>query len=309
VESALEQSKKELEKVQKSHEDDLSVIENLRGKHERAMKIAEDHRTNNASLTKSLSTKDRKIQDLEKVLTEQNASSKRNTSETLEKLKLLYEEYKKSLNEFGVRPAPLLDSIEIPKFMDWMETEFKALSEVISGASDFAAAFSVESILKILHDIDCADLEKFRGKISQFPSATSTAILRANADVQAIKNKFAREFWLTSGKETVKVIARAKLGEVNFARFRHLYRLLVFQSLEFPLNLLFFLSQLNEEENRENITASLEGSTSGEDSSDSGEGGSGGSSSSSSSSSSDEGSNGGQAFEHEDSSPKVDVTN
>jgi hypothetical protein len=51
-----------------------------------------------------------------------------------------------------------------------METEFKALSEVISGASDFAAAFSVESILKILHDFDCADLEKFREKISQFPA-------------------------------------------------------------------------------------------------------------------------------------------
>jgi hypothetical protein len=129
-------------------------------------------------------------------------------------LKLLYEEYKKSLNEFYVRPAPLPDNIEIPEFMDWMETEFKALTEVISGASDFAAAFSVESILKILHDFDCADLEKFRENISQFPSTTSTAILRANADVQAIKNKFAREFWLTSGKETVKVIARTKLAEV-----------------------------------------------------------------------------------------------
>jgi type IV secretory pathway VirJ component len=70
MESALEQSKKELEKVQKSHEDDLSVIENLRGKHERAMKIAEDLRTNNSSLAKSLSTKDRKIQDLEKALAE-----------------------------------------------------------------------------------------------------------------------------------------------------------------------------------------------------------------------------------------------
>jgi hypothetical protein len=237
-ESTLEQSKKELDRVQKSHEDDLSVIENLRGKHERAMKIAEDLRTNNSSLAKSLSTKDRKIQDLEKALAEQNAASKRNTSETLEKLKLLCEEYKRSLKEFGVRPAPLPDNIEIPEFMDWMETEFKALSEVISGASDFAAAFSVESILKILHDFDCADLEKFRGKISQFPSATSTAILRANADVQAIKNKFAREFWLTSGKETVKVIARAKLAEVKFARFRHLL-----QSLEFSYTCFsFFLS-------------------------------------------------------------------
>jgi hypothetical protein len=58
-----------------------------------------------------------------------------------------------------------------------METEFKALTEVISGASDFAAAFSVESILKILHNFDCVDLEKFHANLSQFPSATSTAIL------------------------------------------------------------------------------------------------------------------------------------
>jgi flagellar motility protein MotE (MotC chaperone) len=156
-------SKKELEKVQKAHEDDLSLIENLREKHERAAKTAEGLRINNASLAKSCSTKDQKILDLEKALAEQDETLKKNISEILEKLKLLYEEYKKSLNEFGVRPAPLPANIEIPEFMDWMEAEFKALSEVISGASDFAAAFSVESILKILHDFDCADLEKFRG--------------------------------------------------------------------------------------------------------------------------------------------------
>jgi Rad3-related DNA helicase len=170
AESALEQSKKELEKVQKSHEDDLSVIENLREKHERAMKIAEDLLINNASLTKSLSVKDRKILDLEKALAEQSESSKKNTSEILERLRLLYEEYKKSLNEFGVRPAPLPDDIEIPEFMDWMETEFKALTEVISSASDFAAAFSVESILKILHNFYCVNLEKFRANLSNSPA-------------------------------------------------------------------------------------------------------------------------------------------
>jgi hypothetical protein len=175
---------------------------------------------------------------------------------------------------------------------------------VISSASDFATAFSVESILKILHDYDCADLEKFRGKISQFPSATSTAIHRANADVQAIKNKFAKEFWLTSGKETVKAIARAKLAEVVFVRFLNLCLPPMFESLKFPSHLTLFLSQLNEEENRENITASPEESTSGEDSSNSGEGGSGGSSSSS-----DAGSDDGRSSEHEDNSPKVDVMN
>jgi hypothetical protein len=68
-----------------------------------------------------------------------------------------------------------------------------------------------------------------------------------------------------------------------------------------------FVSQLNEEENRENIAASPEGSTSGEDSSNLGEGGSGGSSSSSSSS--EAGCDDGQSSEHDDNSPKVDVTN
>jgi hypothetical protein len=95
---------------------------------------------------------------------------KKNMSDILEKLKLLFEEYKKSLNEFGVRPAPLPADLGIPEFMEWMETEFKALSEVISGASDFAAAFSVESILKSLHDFDCADLEKFCKRSLDFPT-------------------------------------------------------------------------------------------------------------------------------------------
>jgi chromosome segregation ATPase len=58
AEAALEQSKKELEKVQKTHEDDLSLIENLREKHDRSSKVVEDLRANNADLAKSLSAKD-----------------------------------------------------------------------------------------------------------------------------------------------------------------------------------------------------------------------------------------------------------
>jgi hypothetical protein len=73
-------------------------------------------------------------------------------------------------------------------------------------------AFSVESILKLLHDFDCADLVKFHEKLPQFPDALSTSRLRPNEDVLAIKAKFAREFWLTSGNEVVKNIAHAKLG-------------------------------------------------------------------------------------------------
>jgi type IV secretory pathway VirJ component len=93
AEATLEESKKELEKVRKSHEDDLGIIEKLRQKQERAAKIAEDLRINNASLAKSLSIKDRKIVDIEKALAEQGEASKKNTLEILGKLKLLYAEY------------------------------------------------------------------------------------------------------------------------------------------------------------------------------------------------------------------------
>jgi predicted RNase H-like nuclease (RuvC/YqgF family) len=72
---ALEQSKKELEKLQKTHEDDLSLIANHRKTHDRSSKIVEDLRANNADLARSLSSKDQRIQDLEKALIEQREAS------------------------------------------------------------------------------------------------------------------------------------------------------------------------------------------------------------------------------------------
>jgi hypothetical protein len=58
--------------------------------------------------------------------------------------------------------------------MELIDAEFKELHEVISGANDFAVAFSVESIPKLLHNFNCADLVKFREKLPQFPDALST---------------------------------------------------------------------------------------------------------------------------------------
>jgi hypothetical protein len=192
------------------------LIENLRKTHEKSSKIAEDLRANNADLSRSLSNKEQKIQDHEKALTEQREASGKKISDIIDRLKVLFEEYERSLNEFGVRPAPLPADLGLPEFMEWIDAEFEVLLEVISGANDFAAAFSVESILKLLHDFDCADLAKFCEKLPQFPDALSTSRLRPNEDVQAIRSKFAREFWLASGKEAVKSIARAKLTQVNF---------------------------------------------------------------------------------------------
>jgi hypothetical protein len=194
ADEALEQSKKDLEKLQKTHDDNLSLIENLRKTHVRSSKFAEDLRANNADLARSLSSKEQKIQDLEKALTEQREASGKKISDIINRLKILFEEYERSLNEFGVRPEPLPADLGLREFMDWIDAEFKVLPEVISGANDFAAAFSVESILKLLHDFDCADLAKFREKLPQFLDALSTSRLRPNEDVQAIRSKFAREF-------------------------------------------------------------------------------------------------------------------
>jgi hypothetical protein len=200
----------------KTHDDDLSLIENLRRTHDKSSKSAEDLRANNADLARSLSNKEQRIQDLEKALIEQRDASGKRFSDIMNKLKALFEEYERSLNDFGIRPVPLPTDLGLPEFMEWIDAEFKALPEVISGANDFAVAFSVERILKLLHDFDCADLLKIREKLPHFPDALSTSRLRPNEDVQAIQSKFAREFWLASRKEAVKSIARAKLAQVNF---------------------------------------------------------------------------------------------
>jgi hypothetical protein len=143
----------------------------------------------------------------------------------------LFEKYREALRNFSVHPCPFPESGEMFELMDWIETEFRALPDVISGASDFAAAFSVESIMKLLYDFDCVDLVKFRENLSRFPDARSTSFIRPNEDVQAIKVRFTREFWFTSGKEFAKKIACAKLDKVGFCQilpdFRHLTNIFI----------------------------------------------------------------------------------
>jgi hypothetical protein len=62
----------------------------------------------------------------------------------------------------------------------------------------------------------------------------STLIIWANEDVQVIKSKFAREFWLASRKEAVKVIARANLAQVNLCAISSLLLVREILFLDFP---------------------------------------------------------------------------
>jgi chromosome segregation ATPase len=141
AEEAIKHSKKDLEKLQKTHDDDLKLIENLRKDHDKSSKTAEDLRINNADLAKTLSNKEQNILELEKALADRNEAYGKEILDILNKLKLLVKEYEKALMEFGVHPAPLPSDMGISDFMKWIDTDFKALPEVISGSNDFVATF------------------------------------------------------------------------------------------------------------------------------------------------------------------------
>jgi chromosome segregation ATPase len=91
ADEALEQSKRDLEKLQKTRDDDLSLIENLRKTYDKSLNIAKDLRANNANLARSLSSKDQKIQDLKKALTQQREASEKKISDIIDRLKVLFE--------------------------------------------------------------------------------------------------------------------------------------------------------------------------------------------------------------------------
>jgi ABC-type branched-subunit amino acid transport system ATPase component len=74
---ALQDSRKDLEKLKKTHEDDLKLIENLcKDSDKNAKDVDELHvnsaelSTKNSDLAKTLSSKEQNIQDLERALSE-----------------------------------------------------------------------------------------------------------------------------------------------------------------------------------------------------------------------------------------------
>jgi hypothetical protein len=54
-------------------------------------------------------------------LTKQREASGKKVSDIIDKLKVLFEEYERSLNEFGVRPAPLPADLGLLEFMEWID--------------------------------------------------------------------------------------------------------------------------------------------------------------------------------------------
>jgi chromosome segregation ATPase len=64
AEEAAENSRKDLEKLQKTHDEDLRLIENLHQDYDKSSKTVEDLRVNITNLAKTLSSKEQKFKTL-----------------------------------------------------------------------------------------------------------------------------------------------------------------------------------------------------------------------------------------------------
>jgi hypothetical protein len=61
--------------LKNTHDEDLKLIKNLCKDHDKSSKAAEDLRINNTDPTKTLSSKEQKIQDLDKALADRDETS------------------------------------------------------------------------------------------------------------------------------------------------------------------------------------------------------------------------------------------
>jgi hypothetical protein len=107
--------------------------------------------------------------------------------------KLLFEKYSEALGQFDTRPSPFPEKEDDAVVIDWMLTGFKALPNVIFGASDFAVVFNIESLLKLLEIMTVLILRSF---VDQFGHSRCCKhiCIHANEDVRAVKLKFMKEF-------------------------------------------------------------------------------------------------------------------
>jgi len=94
-----------------------------------------------------------------------------------------------------------------------MLNEFVGLRDILVAVSDNSAALACESILGLLDQEGCQDIEKLGAKEFKYPTYSD---LKQNlADVQSAKKMFLRRFWKASGREAIRATAAARLAEIK----------------------------------------------------------------------------------------------
>jgi len=203
-----------IEKMKASIEHDEQVLDNL-------CKAVENGANKISSLEQKVKFLDaegkKKYELITKLCSQAEANKKfidENVGSITKRSITIYDEYCSTLATFGAEPLPLPRDPEggITGLLDWMLNEFVGLRDILVAVSDNSAALACESILGLLDQEGCQDIEKLGAKEFKYP--TYSDLKKNLVDVQSAKKMFLRRFWKASGREAIRATAAARLAEV-----------------------------------------------------------------------------------------------
>ena len=98
-----------------------------------------------------------------------------------------------------------------------MLKEFAILGNILTDISDNSAVISCENAFALLEHESCQDLSKIAAPGYQFPE--SSELEACSSWIQTVKKAFLRGFWLSTGRQALRDIARQRLEEVGALSF------------------------------------------------------------------------------------------
>ena len=194
---------------------DEGVLENLRSVVKKDVAKVVNLQTEVRQLKADVEKKNDKISDLEKEVEEDRALWESASQDILSKSTAIREEYRRALASFGAEPSPFPEDSEggASGLLDWLQSEFEDLGQILTSVSDNTAVVACESVLAILAHEGCPELERIGARDYVFPEPSD--LVEDIAKIQAVKKSFLRKFWKVSGREIVREAAQQRLEAVS----------------------------------------------------------------------------------------------
>lgn len=191
----------QVEKLEKRPEDNLGVLEKLRSATEKDVQ--------------TITEQEKMIHTLGQDLKEQKTFVVEAERALKEKFVEIYEVYKTALAKFGAEPLLFLGDESVKEIFDWVEEEFKGLPEVITGSSNFAASFCLDSAFQLLEKNSYSHFLTLAARTYMFPSASELDEEEKSKNLRATKINFFKQLWATSGREYTRLVAQERLAQVR----------------------------------------------------------------------------------------------
>lgn len=202
-----------LKKVEESYVQNQAIIENLHNS------IAVEISANGELKTR--------VKDLEAENTKLKAESLKKDEDvklSLDKIDFkiqqVYDRYKEVLGEFGAEPYDLSSIMNAENFLGWLLEEFGSLSKVITTSQDNCAMICCDGFAKLIEDEAPELFTRLSGKKFKFPADLGSRSPRSSESVEVIKRRFARDFWMVYGRESLKDLGLSLNEQVGFTGTR-----------------------------------------------------------------------------------------